>query len=109
MATKPTDLPRWATDAGRTLEPTSGEKDTGWQAGYKPPARKMNWLFNTIYDWIVWLAYAVFRESHAVVADETKTGYTGLEQYSSSKCTLPADALEEPVLLAKKICRKSMP
>lgn len=55
MTTKPTVLPRWATDAGRTLEPTSGEKDTGWQAGYKPPARKMNWLHNTVYGYLQYL------------------------------------------------------
>lgn len=55
MTTKPTVLPRWATDAGRTLEPTSGEKDMGWQAGYKPPARKMNWLHNLGYQWVDWL------------------------------------------------------
>jgi hypothetical protein len=57
---KPSNLPRWATDAGRTLEPTSGEKDTGWQAGYKPPARKMNWLFNLIYSWFAWLSDRMF-------------------------------------------------
>jgi hypothetical protein len=55
MATKPTNLPRWATDAGRTLEPTSGEKDTGWQAGYMPPARKMNWLHNAVYEYLQYM------------------------------------------------------
>lgn len=60
MTTRPANLPRWATDAGRTLEPTSGEKDTGWQAGYRPPARKMNWTVNHLCTWInyVWEQFA---------------------------------------------------
>ena len=51
---KPTDLPRWATNALRTVEPSSGEKDVGWQEGFKPPARKMNWLLNVAYQWLDW-------------------------------------------------------
>jgi hypothetical protein len=54
-AEQPTSLPRWATDGGATLEPSSGQKDTGWEVDKKPPARFMNWLFNLIYDWTQYL------------------------------------------------------
>jgi len=53
--TKPTKVARWATDANRTLEPSSGEKDTGWQVQKKPPGRKMNWLQWVAYKWFAWL------------------------------------------------------
>ncbi len=55
MPAQPTDVPRWATDGGATVNPAAGEKDTGWVVDNKPPARKMNWLFNTIYDWVLYL------------------------------------------------------
>lgn len=58
MATRPTTLPEWATDADRTVEPSAGEKGTGWQAGYAPPARKMNWLDNNVYQWLAALRKA---------------------------------------------------
>lgn len=54
MATRPTAFPRWATDANRTLEPSSGEKDTGWEVRKKPPARKMNWLQYLAYLWALY-------------------------------------------------------
>lgn len=48
----PNSLPRWATDASRTLEPASGVKDVGWQVDDVPPARWMNWIHNVTYEWI---------------------------------------------------------
>lgn len=67
MPEQPTSLPRWATDGGRTLEPSSGEKDTGWEVEKKPPARKMNWLFNIIYQWTQYLQTPVGTGSGAGV------------------------------------------
>jgi hypothetical protein len=54
MATKPTKTARWATDLGRALEPSSGQKDTGWEFSEKPPARFFNWLGNVAYQWFAW-------------------------------------------------------
>jgi hypothetical protein len=42
--------PNWATNSSRTLEPSAGEKGTGWNEGYRVPARKLNWLFQSAYD-----------------------------------------------------------
>jgi hypothetical protein len=48
----PTEQPRWATNSGRLLEPSSGAKDVGWSDDNKPPARWQNWLQNTVWDWL---------------------------------------------------------
>lgn len=51
MATKPTVLPRWATDAGADKDaPSEGRKDSGYTAG-APDRDETNWLFNTNYNW----------------------------------------------------------
>lgn len=51
MATKPTKLPRWATDAGADRdEPAEGRKDSGFTPG-APDRDEMNWLFNANYNW----------------------------------------------------------
>ena len=58
--TKPTKVARWGTDGGTTVEPASGEKDTGWEIAKKPPARHMNWLQNIGYQWFNWLNERLF-------------------------------------------------
>lgn len=60
MATKPGIVPRWATDAGRTVQPPENgalttSKDVGFLNATRPPARFLNWLLNTIYIWILYL------------------------------------------------------
>jgi hypothetical protein len=55
MATKPSSLPQWATDGGTTVEPSSGQKQTGWAVGTRPPARWMNWWKNLVYQWMQYL------------------------------------------------------
>src|SRR5690554_3330220 len=56
MATKPTDLPEWATDPGADItEPPVGKKAAGWTALEKPPAQWFNWFFNLVYQWIIYL------------------------------------------------------
>lgn len=59
---RPSTLPEWATstnydsgpDTGQAtrLEPTSGEKANGWWRGLGVPARKLNWLFGLLCDWV---------------------------------------------------------
>lgn len=48
----PAGFPRWATDAGTTLEPSEAKKDEGNVQGQKPPARWHNWLQKMNYEWI---------------------------------------------------------
>lgn len=56
----PADLPRWATDPGRTLKPDESEKDLGWDLDEKGPARWMNWLQENTYQWIKKIAGVPF-------------------------------------------------
>ncbi len=50
-ATKPTLSPVWATDALTRVEPSAGQKATGWTNGQRPAHNVMNWLQGIIYDW----------------------------------------------------------
>ena len=52
---KPTDVPRWADDGGDIVEPLEGKKDIGYEDAELPTHSEMNWLFNLIYQWAVWL------------------------------------------------------
>lgn len=71
---KPATLPRWATDGGATLAPSSGHQDTGWVDNERPPARIFNWLWYWIYQWLLWLDSVMPNETVAplstVVADK---------------------------------------
>lgn len=57
---QPIELPRWADtvtgDATRYSDPTSGKKDVGWQDDEKPAGPHLNWLFNVIYQWLLYLS-----------------------------------------------------
>lgn len=62
MAPKPDEFPRWATVAStdpesgqpNVTEPPDSRKDNGWQRKERAAANWMNWLFNNIYQWILW-------------------------------------------------------
>lgn len=57
MSAMPSVLPEWATDGGAdVVEPLLGVKQAGWVVDTQPPAGWMNWLFKTIYLWIVYLS-----------------------------------------------------
>ncbi len=55
--------PRWNDlaegDTDYNVEPAGALKNTGWAVGEKPGSQHMNWLFNLIYRWIVWLTSRV--------------------------------------------------
>lgn len=53
---KPTEFPRWGTDQTNEVDPSSGQKDTGWTNEQIPPSSFQNFLSRTTYDWINWLA-----------------------------------------------------
>lgn len=96
MAAKPTKTPRWGTLANRTVEPPENgtlttSKDQGFIVATKPPARFVNWLFNNIYTWILWLqdinnqpftaagvgAWSRGQEFTPTTANETAAVFTG--------------------------------
>ena len=60
MATKPTDLPQWASSEGdRIVEPTAAAKSGGFPSGKKPAAQIVNWLLLKGYRWFEWLNAAI--------------------------------------------------
>lgn len=65
MSDRPSDLPRWAdlADADDTIEPTSGRKDDGFDSAQRPPSQYLNWLLNTIYNWVLWIQVGVWQRS----------------------------------------------
>lgn len=54
MASRPSELPRWAdvADPSDVVEPSEGQKNTGWAVGQRPPAQNFNWLQNNVYNWL---------------------------------------------------------
>ena len=48
MSTKPT----WATTAGTTVEPSAGQKAAGFAVATRPPARWVNWILNSLCQYI---------------------------------------------------------
>ena len=64
---KPPRLPEWATTTLEILEPSSGEKGTGWPRAFRVPADWWNWLNNLQYKW--------FRRT-AVIATSNLMGRT---------------------------------
>lgn len=57
---KPVTVPTWATTGGTTATPTSAKQNAGFVGGEKPPAKFFNWLFNLIYQWILYLQAGSF-------------------------------------------------
>lgn len=74
MATKPTDLVRWAETAGGTPSseidtPSSGKRDSGWTDGEIPPHDIFNYLAWALYQWIKYLNDGVFTGTVSFAAD----------------------------------------
>lgn len=61
---KPTDIPTWATDADypagpdawsatpTKVEPSTGQKEEGWDPAQRPPAQYWNWWMNLVGQWL---------------------------------------------------------
>jgi len=60
MATKPSDLPRWATDLTNNTAPTSGQQDTGWTPNQVAVSSYFNWLAELVYRWTSYLDDGAF-------------------------------------------------
>lgn len=52
---QPANLPRWDTSALNITDPPSGQKDSGFVASSALNSSYLNWLFNTLYLWAVYL------------------------------------------------------
>ena len=52
---RPTDSASWAGGASRRLEPTTPQKDDGFNEGTRTPARHANWAVGVAADWAAYL------------------------------------------------------
>lgn len=53
MATRPSSFLGWIPDnTTNIIAPSSGQKNTGWLVGQKPPAQYTNWQINLIDQWL---------------------------------------------------------
>lgn len=73
---KPSVSVTWGTGSAVIVEPSSGEKAAGMDVGNKFPAQWFNFLFNGIWQWIVWLA-AFESTVHAWSAEQDFNGASG--------------------------------
>ena len=90
---KPSTLPRWADtvtgDATRFVAPTSGKKDVGWATQERPAAQHLNWLFEIIYTWCLYL--------DTLIADIAGTAWTWTAAHSfSSTAAFPGGITGNP-------------
>lgn len=84
MATKPSSLPRWADVGGDIVEPTSGEKNVGWEPDTKPPAQYFNWWQNLVYQWMQYLNDGALSGAHTF---SSTVGITGAVSAASAALT----------------------
>ncbi len=85
MVARPTDIPEWASTAGRRLEPAAGEKDDGFNEGTRTPARKANWIVGVVADWVDYIRSIIdSNEEHTYQAAKARwkviAPWTGVPQ-----------------------------
>ncbi len=74
MATKPTQLPTWATSGTNISEPATGRKTAGWLSGMAAAAGFFNWWQNLVYRWVDWLSGESYNHRANAIAQPTVTG-----------------------------------
>lgn len=94
MATKPANTARWAQTAGGTLsseivEPSSGEKDSGWADAQLPPHDYFNWWQNLVHQWVLYLNDGAFTGTHSFAGSTSFAG--GLTGDTNSTGDFQAD------------------
>lgn len=72
----PASYPRWATDGGTRTTPSSGAQDTGFVPATAAAAKIVNWIFNLIYLWIVWLDTRDQSHDADIVTLQARTAFT---------------------------------
>lgn len=78
MATKPTNTAAWNNDGTNNVEPSSGQKDTGWTLGQKPPSSYFNWWMKLVHDWMQYLSDGALSGDHSIAGNLSVTGTSGV-------------------------------
>lgn len=106
MATKPTNLFRWASAGGAVItEPTSGKKDTGFGTTAEVLAGELlNWLHNGAYQWFLYLD-AFLTDAHTWAGAQTFSGAVNLNGTNtlSTATTLAHPTITYPTINANYV------
>ncbi len=85
---KPTDLPAWNTGGANRSEPSSGLKASGYATNAVPTSGNWNWLFFTIYSWILWLNGLFASDGSYTPADGAHVVLTGASRVKHPTMTM---------------------
>ena len=90
MSDKPTEVADWTPTGADVITPAAGEKTSGFQSSQRPPAEYVNWFWELVTQWIVWISNGYFTrpsltDNTPVVAFTDRDGnertYVGPEGY----------------------------
>ena len=90
MSDKPTVVPDWTPTGADVVTPSAGEKSSGFQGSERPPAQHINWFWELITQWIIWVSNGYFTrpslaDDSPVLANTDQDGnerhYLGAEGY----------------------------
>lgn len=106
---KPAQLPEWGTDQSNEVEPTAGQKTTGWTPNQTAVSSYFNWLLRIIYEWLAYLNAGALEGNHSIDGTLDVTGVVtataGVDvgannlKYTSKRLTISPFSLvtEDPV------------
>lgn len=52
---QPSQTPDWNTGGANRVDPSSGQKTSGWTVNQAPPSSYFNWWMNLVYQWVLYL------------------------------------------------------
>lgn len=55
MSDKPTTVADWTPSGADVVTPSAGEKSSGFQGSERPPAQYINWFWELVTQWIIWI------------------------------------------------------
>lgn len=105
---EPLTLPRWAeteagTPAANIVEPTSGQKDTGYVANQIPTSAGVNWWQNIVYQWIAFFKAIVHYTEKWFFTDLGAGGSAmGVNGWGYSNASANAPVVEDPTALHQR-------
>ena len=82
MATRPTEYITWTDGApSKVIEPTSGQKLSGWLGGQAPPNEYMNWCLYILDLWTQWLDQVTYSPNGVALITGTTTAAAPVKTY----------------------------
>lgn len=86
---KPSVSPDWATSGDNTVEPSSGQKSSGWTTNQVPTSGNMNWWMRKVYDWVSWLGAFFDSSDNLVLPEDKHVQLSGTGRLKHGELTVP--------------------